>query len=211
MIKKVSLSLITATLLSTNLLNASDLKPMLQFGYDFGGDTLATVESYDYYDGYQTNTIRAGQGVDFEVGASVSSKESPIELQFIIGYKADQESTSNGSVTWRRIPMTAIAMLKKNRWKFGGGLTYHLSPKLSGSFTGYDNNGDYFNDSVNDEYEDAFGGVIQAQFIISEAMSVGVKGTFIEYKLKNNPSIIASGNSIGINFSYAFGERSEFR
>jgi hypothetical protein len=102
-------------------------------------------------------------------------------------------------------------MVKKNRWKLGGGLTYHLNPELSGGFTGYDNNGDYFNDSVDDEYDDALGGVVQAQFMISETMSVGIKGTFIEYKLKNNPSIVAKGNSVGINFSYAFGERSEFR
>ena len=211
MMKKISLSLATAICLSSNALQASDLKPMLQFGYDFGGETLATVESYDYYDGYDTSKIRAGQGLNFEVGASVSTQESPMEFQFLVGYKVDRESTSNGSVTWDRIPMTAIALVKKDRWKFGGGLTYHLNPELSGSFTGYDNNGNYFNDSVDDEYDDALGGVIQAQFMISEAMAVGIKGTFIEYKLKNNSSITVKGNSIGINFSYTFGERSEFR
>jgi hypothetical protein len=211
MIKKTSLSLMAIVALNSNILMASDMNPILQFGYDFGGETLATVESYDYYDGYETSKIRAGQGINFEVGAAISSKESPIEVQFLIGYKVDRESTSNGSVTWDRIPMTAIAMVKKNKWKFGGGLTYHLNPELSGSFTGYDNNGDYFNDSVDDEYDDALGGVVQAQFMISETMSVGIKGTFIEYKLKNNPSIVAKGNSVGINFSYAFGERSEFR
>ena len=211
MIKKLSLTLMTSLMLSSTTLTASDLNPMLQFGYDFGGETLATVEKYDYYDGYETSKIRAGQGLNFEVGAAISSQESPMEFQFLIGYKVDRESTSNGSVTWDRIPLTAIAMVKKNRWKFGGGLTYHLNPELSGSFTGYDNNGDYFNDSVDDEYDDALGGVVQAQFMISEAISVGVKGTFIKYKLKNNSSVTVKGNSIGINFSYTFGEYSEFR
>ena len=211
MIRKISLSLATTLLLSTNAINASDLNPMIQFGYDFGGETLATVESYDYYDGYDTSKIRAGQGLNFELGASVSSEESPMEFQFLIGYKVDRESTSNGSVTWDRIPMTALAMVKKNKWKFGGGLTYHLNPELSGSFTGYDNNGDYFNDSVDDEYDDALGAVVQIQYQFNKAMALGIKGTFIEYKLKNNPSIIAKGNSVGINFSYTFGERSEFR
>ena len=211
MIRKISLSLATTLLLSTTAINASDLKPVLQFGYDLGGETLATVESYDHYDGYDTSKIRAGQGLNFEVGASVSSEESPMEFQFLIGYKIDRESTSNGSVTWDRIPMTALAMIKNDRWKFGAGLTYHLSPELSGSFTGYDNNGDYFNDSVDDEYEDALGGVLQVQYQFNTAIAVGIKGTFIEYKLKNNPSIIAKGNSVGINFSYTFGERSEFR
>jgi hypothetical protein len=211
MIKKTSLSLMAIVALNSNILMASDMNPILQFGYDFGGETLATVESYDYYDGYDTSKIRAGQGLNFEVGASISSPENPMEFQFLIGYKVDRESTSNGSVTWDRIPLTAIAMVKKNKWKFGGGLTYHLNPELSGSFTGYDNNGDYFNDSVDDTYDDALGGVLQVQYMFSEAMALGIKGTFIEYKLKSNPSITASGNSVGINFTYTFGERSEFR
>jgi hypothetical protein len=184
---------------------------MLQVGYDFGGKTLATVEEFDYYNGYETSKIRAGQGLSFEAGVSVENNQKNLELQFLVGYKFDRESSSNGSVTWDRIPFTALAMVKKNKWKLGGGITYHLNPELSGSFTGYDNNGNYFNDSVNDEYDNAIGGIIQVQYMISEATSVGLKGTFIEYKLKNSPSVIASGNSIGINFSYAFGERSEFR
>ena len=210
-IKKTSLSLMTLAILSTNPLMASDLNPILQFGYDFGGTTLATVEQYDYYNGYETSKVRAGQGLNFEVGAAVSSPESDLELQFLIGYKIDRESASNGSVTWDRIPLTTLLMMKKKKWKFGGGLTYHLNPELVGSFTGYDENNDYFNDSVNDEYEDSLGAVIQVQYMISEAMAVGIKGTFMEYKYKNDPSVTANGNSVGINFTYTFGERSEFR
>jgi len=204
MIKKTSLSVMTLAILSTNSLIASDLNPIVQFGYDFGGDTLTTVERYDYYyDGYETSKIRAGQGVSFEVGAAVSSPQNDIELQFLVGYKIDQESASNGSVTWDMIPFTALAMMKKNNWKFGGGLTYHLKPELVGGFTG--------STSVNDEYEDALGAVIQAQYMISEAIAVGIKGTFIEYKYKKDPSLTADGNSIGINFTYTFGNSSEFR
>lgn len=201
----------TITALSTNTLTASDLNPILQFGYDFGGKTLATVEQYDYYNGYETAKIRAGQGLNFELGAAVDNPESDLEFQFLVGYKIDRESASNGSVTWDRIPLTALAMIKKNKWKFGGGVTYHLNPELSGSFSGYDNNGNYFNDSVDDQYEDALGGVIQVQYMASEAIAIGVKGTFMEYKYKNDPSVTASGNSVGINFTYTFGKQSEFR
>lgn len=211
MFKKVSFSLIAATLLSHNALNANDLKPMLQIGYDFGGKTLATVEEYDYYNGYDTSEIRAGQGLGFEAGIAMENNQKNLELQLLIGYKFDRESTSNGSVTWDRIPLTSLAMIKKNKWKFGGGLTYHINPELSGSFTGYENDGTYFNDSVDDEYDNALGAVLQAQYMISEATSIGIKGTFIEYKLKSDSSVTASGNSVGINFSYTFGERSEFR
>lgn len=210
MIQKISLSLITLLALSSAAM-ASDLKPMLQFGYDFGGETLATVERYDYYNGYENSKIRAGQGLSFEAGAAIDTPNSDLELQFLVGYKFDQESAYNGSVTWEQIPFSAIALLKRNKWKFGGGITYHLNPKLTGSFTGYDNNNVYFNDAVNDKYENSIGGIVQIQYQFSEASAIGLKGTLIEYKLKNNPSVIANGNSVGINFNYKFGERSEFR
>jgi len=210
MIQKMSLNLITLLALSSAAM-ASDLKPMLQFGYDFGGETLATVERYDYYNGYENSKIRAGQGLSFEAGAAIDTPNSDLELQFLVGYKFDQESAYNGSVTWEQIPFSAIALLKRDKWKFGGGITYHLNPKLTGSFTGYDNNNVYFNDAVNDKYENSIGGIVQIQYQFSEASAIGLKGTLIEYKLKNNPSVIANGNSVGINFNYKFGERSEFR
>jgi hypothetical protein len=204
MIKRTSLSLMTLAILNTNALVASDLNPILQFGIDFGGKTLSTVERYDYYyDSYETSKIRAGQGASLEVGASVTNPKSNLELQFLVGYKMDQESASNGSVTWDMVPFTALALMKQKKWKFGGGLTYHLKPELVGGFTG--------SASVNDEYEDSLGAVIQAQYMLSDSMAVGIRGTLIEYKYKADPSFKASGNSIGINFTYTFGQESEFR
>ena len=205
MLKKISL----LTFLTLASLNASEsLMPILQMGYDFGGTTLATVERDDY-DYSSVNKIRAGQGLSFEMGAVVDSPG--LELQFLIGYKFDNESASNGEVTWDLIPFTALALFKSNRWKFGGGLTYHLNPALDGSFTGYDQNGDYFHDKADDEYENAVGAVAQMQYRLTRNFSMGVKGTFIEYKLKRDNSVTAQGNTVGVNFSYVFGERSRFR
>ena len=205
MLKKISL----LTLLTLASINASDdLKPILQMGYDFGGTTLATVEHDGYYES-SVNKIRAGQGLSLEAGAVIDSPN--LELQFLIGYKFDNDSASNGDVTWDVIPFTALAMFKSHRWKFGGGLTYHLNPALNGSFKGYDGNGDYFHDEADDEYENAFGAVAQMQYRLTNNFSMGLKGTFIEYKLKKDNTITAKGNAIGVNFSYIFGERSRFR
>lgn len=211
MIKKFSLSLITFASLSSQTLIASDLHPVFQFGYDFGGKTLATVEHYDYYRGYELNKVRAGQGLVLEGGASISSDSNDLELKLLVGYKFDRESASNGSVTWDRVPLSAIAMVNNNKWKFGGGITYHINPELSGDFTGYDNNGDYFHDSVDDLYEDSLGAVIEAQYNFTESTAIGLRGTLIEYKLKENPSVVANGNSVGIHFSYTFGKETRFR
>jgi len=205
MIKKISL----LTLLTLGSLSASqNLKPILQMGYDFGGTTLATVEHDDYYDS-SINKIRAGQGLSFEAGAVLDAPN--MELQFLVGYRFDQESASNGEVTWDVIPFTALAMIKSNRWKFGGGVTYHLNPELVGSFKGIDNNGKNFHDKADDAYENAIGGVAQIQYMATHNFAIGLKGTFIEYKLKKDNSVTARGNSIGVNFSYTFGERSRFR
>jgi hypothetical protein len=196
------------TLLTLGSLNAESLKPIFQMGYNVGGTTLATIERDGYYDS-SINKIRAGQGLSFEGGAVLDAPN--MELQFLIGYKFDQESASNGEVTWDMIPFTALALIKSNRWKFGGGVTYHLNPELVGSFKGVDNNGEDFHDKVDDVYENAIGGVAQIQYMATDNFAIGIKGTFIEYKLKEDNTITANGNSVGINFSYAFGERSQFR
>ena len=206
MIKKISL----ITLLTFSFLNASEsLKPILQMGYDFGGTTLARVEHEGSYSS-SVNKIRAGQGLSFEGGAVLDTRN--MELQFLVGYKFDEESASNGDVTWDVIPFTALVMMKTPyNWNFGGGVTYHLNPKIDGSFSGDDRDGNHFNDNIHDEYEDAIGGVVQIEYMATENFRIGIKGTFIEYKQKDDNTIKARGNSVGINLSYRFGGRSQFR
>jgi len=211
MMKKISLSLIAMATIGSQNLTASDINPIVQFGYDWGGDTLAEVRHYDYYTGYVVRKLRAGQGLSFEGGASITSDSNDLELKFLVGYKFDEESSFNGSVTWEQVPLTAVAMIKKNRWKFGGGITYHITPRLSGGFSGYDNNNVYFNDTVDDRYENTLGTVLEAQYSFTDSAAIGIKGTFIEYKLQNDPSVIANGNSVGINFTYTFGKESVYR
>ena len=201
MLKKISL----LTLLTLGSVSANGVKPLIQVGYDWGGTTLATIH-HDYESDYK---IRAGDGLNLEVGATVDNPN--LELQFLVGYKFDTDSASNGDVTWSTIPFTAIGMFKNREWKFGAGVTYHLNPELSGSFSGYDR-GEYFNDTVNDEYENSIGAVAQIQYRASDSLDIGLKGTFIEYKLKKDNSQIAKGNSIGIVATYTFGnERSIFK
>jgi long-subunit fatty acid transport protein len=128
-----------------------------------------------------------------------------MELRFLVGYKFDSDDASNGEVTWDTIPFTALALLKSNNWRVGGGVTYHLNPELSGGFSG---------DNVSSEegqYNSAFGAVAQIQYMATDAFSIGIKGTLIEYELKSDPSYKARGNSVGFVATYTFGNRSEFR
>ena len=205
MINKLSI----LTLLSVSTLFANNLKPILQIGYDFGGTTLATIERDDYYM-YDVDKIRSGQGLSIEIGAVVDTPN--LELQFLIGYKYDQESASNGEVTWDVIPFSALALFKSKQWKVGGGVTYHLNPEIKGSFRGYNLQGKPFHDYIDDQYENALGGVAQVQYRATEDLNIGIKGTFMEYKLKEDLTTTTRGNTVGINISYSFGnEQSKFR
>ena len=208
MLKKISL----LTLLTLGTLSAEEtLKPILQMGYDFGGTKLATITHQDNY-GESTYNIRANGGLSFEAGAVLGNNNSNMELQLLVGYKFDSDSADNGDVTWDVVPFSALAMFKSNKWKFGGGVTYHLNPELDSSFPLYDSNNNLVSNGINEKYNNAFGGVIKMQYRATPSLDIGLKGTLIEYELKNDPTITTKGNSIGIVLSYTFGnERSEFR
>ena len=208
MLKKISL----LTLLTLGTLSAEEtLKPILQMGYDFGGTKLATITHQDNY-GESTYNIRANGGLSFEGGAVLGNNNSNMELQLLVGYKFDSDSADNGDVTWDVVPFSALAMFKSNKWKFGGGVTYHLNPELDSSFPLYDSNNNFVSNGINEKYNNAFGGVIKMQYRATPSLDIGLKGTLIEYELKNDPTITTKGNSIGIVLSYTFGnERSEFR
>jgi hypothetical protein len=101
------------------------------------------------------------------------------------------------------VPLSALGFIKIPYWKFGGGLTYHVNPELSGSF------GDY---SVHDEFESALGGIVQIQYEPIDSVALGLRATFIDYKLKKNHSQTANGNSIGLVGTFKFGgSRSRYR
>ncbi len=173
--------------------NANSIRPIIQFGFNSGGDELVTVQ-HDYASDY---TIDAGDGINLEVGMSIDNPVANFETQLLIGYKFDSDSADNGDITWDMIPISALAFIKAQGWKFGGGLTYHISPSLEGDFGG--------GEIIRDEFDDALGGIIQIQYEPIEAFAIGVRGTFIQYQLKNRPSQKANGNSIGLVATFKFG------
>jgi len=178
------------------LVDADLIRPIIQFGFNSGGDELVTVQ-HDYASDY---TIDAGDGINIEVGMAIDNPLANFETELLIGYKFDSDSADNGDITWSMIPISALAFVKSQGWKFGGGLTYHISPSLEGDFSG--------GNLIRDEFDDALGGIIQIQYEPIDAFAIGVRGTFIEYQLRDNPSQKASGNSIGLVATFKFGGNS---
>ncbi|MCH9741325.1 MAG: hypothetical protein K0U38_10895 [Epsilonproteobacteria bacterium] len=195
MLKK---ALLTLPILFT-FASADTIRPLLQIAYDGGGDDLVTIQ-HDYESDY---TISAGDGLSFEAGMAIDNPASDLELQFLVGYKFDSDSASNGDITWDVIPMTALALINVQRWKFGGGLTYHVNPQLDGRFD---------SDTIDYQFDDAIGAVAQIQYAPMHSFAIGLRATFIEYELKNDATSTANANSLGIVGTFKFGgERSRYR
>ena len=189
----------TALLLgSLSLTQASGIKPIIQISVDAGGDELVTIE-HDY-----SNDVHIDAGDGFGIEAGMALEVAPnVENQLLIGYKFKEDSAYNGDITWDSIPLTALGFFKVQGWKFGGGLTYHISPELDGRFD---------SDEINYEFENALGVVAQIQYEVANSFALGIRATFIEYERKSDHTQTASGNSLGIVGTIKFGgERSRFR
>ncbi|NOZ90316.1 MAG: hypothetical protein GXO60_03415 [Epsilonproteobacteria bacterium] len=195
MIKKVLLILPIFLTLSFGDL----IKPVIEISLESGGDELVTID-HDYDSDY---TIDAGDGLNLAMGMSIDNPEKNFETQLTVGYKFDSDSASNGDITWSMIPITALGFFKIPNWKFGGGLTYHLSPELKSTFDNY---------RFTDEFNNALGAIVQIQYEPTGFFAIGLKGTFIEYELKKNTSQKANGNSLGLVLTIKFGgTRSRYR
>lgn len=183
---------------SLSLTQAAGIKPIIQLAIDAGGDELVTIE-HDYSNDV---TIDAGDGFSIEVGMAIEPVPN-FETQLLIGYKFKDDDAYNGDISWDSTPLTALGFVKIENWKFGGGLTYHISPELDGRFD---------NDEIYYQFENALGVVGQIQYEVANTFSIGVRATFIEYERKYDHTQTASGNSLGLVGTFKFGgERSRFR
>ena len=159
------------------------------FGLDFGGDTMVTVI---YTDGHD-NDIKAGELAYFNAGVIIPNGTSDFETQFTIGWKFDKSSADNGDVSFDRFPIEMLEFYKLGRFRFGGGLTYHLNPSLDG---------DGVASAIEADFDDALGFVLQVDFLFRQG-SVGLKYTDIEYQVEGS-EVDVDGNSIGIVFGLRF-------
>jgi len=186
--------LIVFSFIFINIINASFIKPIIELGYSGGGDELVTI-AHDYSRNY---TIDAGDAYFIEAGMAIENPLANFETQLLIGYRFDTDSAPGSDITWDAIPITALGIFNFQGWKFGAGITYHISPELKGDF--YDQNL-----HIRDEFEDALGAIVQVQYEIANIFSIGLRGTFIEYELKRDPTQKANGNSLGVVATIKFG------
>ena len=179
------------SLAASQVSNASEIRPLLNAGFDFGGDTMVRAV---FVDG-STETIKANEGVYLGGGAAILSDQRDWEFHLTLAYKFTMIDAANGDVEWTRFPLEALAFYRLQKVRFGGGLAYHLNPKLEGSgVVG----------GLNVKFKNAAGAVLQADWLVTDALALGLRYTAIEYDAKGAFTGSAKSNGLGVTFSWRF-------
>jgi hypothetical protein len=164
--------------------HAAEIRPLLVAGLDLGGDTMLAVDTQD---------IKAHDG--FYLGGGLAIINRSVEYQFTAAFKYGVIAAEQGDVEWTRFPLEALAFYRLARVRLGGGLTYHLSPRIEAS--GAPGNPDV-------KFKNALGAVLQADWMITDKIALGGRYTILEYEAKGGSSGSAKSNGFGISFSMKF-------
>jgi len=167
---------------------AAEVRPVIKGGVDFGGETIATAT----FSGGSTESIKANEGAYVGGGVSIILDSKNVEIETTLSVKYTSITASNGDITWTRYPLEVLAFYRMPKFRLGGGLTYHLSPKLKAS-------GAAGNFNVN--VDDALGLVLQADYLFTPKFSVGARYTILEYKANGVP---AKSDGVGITIGFIF-------
>jgi hypothetical protein len=175
--------------ISASAASAMEVRPLLKAGYDTGGDTLVTV----VFTNGDRQDIKSSQGLFFGGGMSIVNAAGTLESELALTYKIDLIHASNGDVTWSRWPIDALVFYRWPQVRLGGGLTYHVSPSLSGSGVA---------SNINLDFKDSLGYIIQGDWRITPRMNLGLRYSSVDYKTNTGPKVNAAG--VGLVYSISF-------
>lgn len=171
--------------------HAAEIRPLLKAGFDVGGDTMVSVT---FING-DTEKVRANEGFYLGGGAAILDEARNMEYHVTLAYKVALINADNGDIEWTRIPLEVLAFYRFARARVGGGLTYHINPKLEGSgVVG----------GLDIEFKNALGVVLQADWLITRKIALGGRFTFLEYDAEGAFTGSAKSNGVGLTFSMNF-------
>ena len=178
-------------LLLTGTAQAGDYDLLLQGGIDVGGDKLfhATYTNGDTVNIDAGDLLQLGVGVTFK---TVPALVPELETQMSLSYKFNSANAQNGDVDWKRYPLELLEFYTTPSWRFGGGLTYHLSPSMKGSGVAA---------VATADFDNALGLVFEVDYIIGAKSFIGGRVARIDYKASDTHQEF-SGNSVGVTFGW---------
>lgn len=170
---------------------AADIRPLIKAGFDVGGDTMVTV----VFTNGDTEKVRANEGFYLGGGAAILDDARNMEYHVTLAYKFALINADNGDIEWTRIPLEALAFYRFPRVRVGGGLAYHINPRVEGSgVVG----------GLDIKFKNALGAVLQADWLITKNIALGGRYTMLEYDAKGAFSGSAKSNGVGVTFSMNF-------
>ena len=160
----------------------------------FGGEKLAEVDVETYYDDIEREDIKAGEL--FMFGGGLLYTQDTLQIQATLNYHVDGVFGDNGDASFSRWPVELLAFWATPQWRIGGGATYHINPEL-------DIDIDY-SPNVNIDFKNAAGVVVQAEYRLSEQLSIGLRHTAIEYEPEGTTDVELEGDHTGLVVSLVF-------
>lgn len=172
---------------SAQTLEMNRVRLLLQVGLASGGEKIFEGDLY-YEDGDSERVdVKAGDGYSLGLGLIMPlSASGKAEIQVAGGWKEKRISAENGDVTFNRIPIDVMVLARFKRMRIGGGITYHLNPKMAG---------DGFVGEVDVEFDNALGYLLEADYVFAKRWILGLRGTLLEYEKE---SVAINGNSTEI-------------
>ena len=175
-------------------------------GLTYGGDTVATA---NFTDGSSTD-IKAGGLLQFGAGGLYQFAEQPIALTMSANYHFHSAMGSNGSISFDRMPIEALAYYTgKERFRIGGGVRIVNSPVAESTISGSGFN------VKKVTYEDATGLVAEIGYQLASQGWLNFRFVSEKYQGKTatayngataslNNVAPKSGSHLGVNFTYEF-------
>ena len=162
-------------------------KFLIEGGFDWGGDEILQV----FFTNGGDQTMRAGQGINLGIGGELQfTNIKQFMLRSAISLKWSPTAADDANIMFLRFPIHLTPFWKINEdFRFGVGITTHLSPKLRGDGLFPDVT---YTSSANPRFE----------FGYKWAALTYTAMTYTDEQSEN-----FSGNSFGISFSGTFPKR----
>lgn|GEM_PF-789397 len=111
----------------------SGMHVLMNIGLTYGGDKIGTVNFYNSNGSIShSKDIKAGALYQMGIGGIYQFEDKPLALMLSVNYHTDIASGSNGSISFSRIPVEAIAYYTgKEQFRFGGGVRMVNAPEFS--------------------------------------------------------------------------------
>lgn len=196
-LSKITVTVVTFfCLMAEALADTYAIEPgwVLGGAYTVGGDTVAQVEVVTIFDDYDTEELKAGGTFYFYGGYMWPIRrdgQGATALQLTLGYHFDFVTAGDDSVSFDRYPVDAMLYRFYGGWRFGPGITYHLSPTVDLKDAG----GPEFS------FDDSVGFIFEIGREISSFQYISLRYTDLDYSING---VDVDGSNIGLGFTAQF-------